>query len=132
MDYLVYVHPLLATLGLALLAHTASFAVRARNHRRYRSLFLVRHSFIAPRMYWTIVFVWGSGLVSVWALRPADELATSGHFVVGTAFLAVLTMSAVSSRWMDDARVRAVHPWIGALALLLSAAQAFFGLQLLP
>ena len=132
MDMLVYIHPLIATLALALLAHTASFAVRSRNDRRYRSLFLVRHSYIAPTMYVTILVAWSSGLLSTWLLRPPEELAASGHFKVGTAFVVVLTLSLITSRWIENRTIRAIHPWIGALALLLSAAQAFFGLQLLP
>jgi hypothetical protein len=132
MDLLVYIHPLIATLALALLAHTASFAVRARNHRRYRELFLVRHSYIAPTMYVVILVAWASGLISTWALRPAEEVAASGHFKVGSAFVVVLTLSAISSRWIENRTIRAIHPWIGALALLLSAAQAFFGLEMLP
>ena len=129
---LVYIHPVIAALALAFLAHTASFAVRARNNRRYRSLFLVRHSYIAPTMYVSVLVAWASGLISTWTLRPPEEFAASGHFKVGSAFLVVLTLSAISSRFIDSPLVRAIHPWIGALALLLAAAQAFFGLQLLP
>ena len=127
-----YIHPLIAALALALLAHTVSFAIRARNERRYRSLFLVRHSYIAPTMYVAVLVAWASGLLSTWVLRPPAEFAASGHFKIGSAFVAVLTMSVISSRWIESRRIRAIHPWIGALAILLAAAQAFFGLQLLP
>ncbi|MFN2378323.1 MAG: DUF4079 family protein [Candidatus Binatia bacterium] len=127
-----YAHPLLAALTLALLAHLATLGVRGRNDRRHRDAWLARHAQLAPWIYSAVLASWLGGLVSMWLLWPTMELAASGHFRVSLAFVLVLTGSAVSSRWMHVAAVRAVHPWFGALALLLSAVQVFFGLPLLP
>ncbi|MFN2428262.1 MAG: DUF4079 family protein [Candidatus Binatia bacterium] len=129
---LAYLHPFLAVLVLALLAHVASLGVRARNDRRDRALHLRRHAQFGRWMYAGIVITWATGLLSMWMLRPPAELATSFHFRVGIALVAVLTASAVSSRWMHVERVRAIHPWIGVLAMLVAAAQIVFGLQILP
>lgn len=129
---LAYVHPFFAVLCLALLAHLASLGVRARNDRRNRAAHLKRHALLGPWMYAGFLLTWIGGLASTWALRPPAELATSGHFQVGVALVAVLTVSAVSSRWMNLPSVRASHPWIGVLAMLLAATQIVFGLQLLP
>ena len=129
---LAYVHPFLAVVVLALLAHVASLGVRARNDRRHRATYLRRHVVLARWMYAGVLLAWGGGLASTWILRPPAELATSGHFRIGVALAAVLTASALSSRWMHLPFVRAVHPWIGVLAMLLSATQIVFGLQLLP
>jgi len=128
---LAYVHPFLAVSVLALLAYVASLGVRARNEPRHRAEHLRRHAELGRWMYAGVVLTWGGGLASVWMLRPA-ELATSFHFRIGLTLLAVLTVSAITSRWMHLANVRAIHPWIGVLAMLLAAAQVIFGLQLLP
>ena len=129
---LAYVHPAFAVLVLALLAHVASLGVRARNDRRNRLTYLSRHARLAPWVYAGVALSWIGGLTSKWWLRPPAELATSGHFKIGIALVAVLSLSALTSRRMDRPLVRSVHPWFGVLGLLLAAAQVFFGMQLLP
>jgi hypothetical protein len=44
----------------------------------------------------------------------------------------LFTVQALLSRRMSDARVRLVHPVVGAVTLLLCGLQVFLGLQLLP
>ncbi len=83
-------------------------------------------------MYVMALTSWAAGFLSTWLLRHDLELAASAHFRIGTALTIVLTGGALSSRWMDRAAVRAVHPWLGAAAMLLAAAQVFFGLQITP
>lgn len=129
---LSYVHPVIAALVLALLAYVASLGVRARNDRRRRAQHLRMHARLAPWMYAAVVLTWLAGIGMTWLLRPPAELAASGHFRIGTALVAVLSAGALSSRWMHIRTVREIHPWFGALALLLAAAQVIFGLQLLP
>ena len=129
---LAYVHPFFAVLCLSLLAHVASLGVFARNDRRNRPAHLRRHALLGPWVYAGFLLTWAGGLASTWALRPPAELATSLHFQVGSALVAVLTVSALSSRWMNEPLVRTIHPWIGVLAMLLGATQIVFGLQLLP
>src|SRR5262249_48623663 len=69
----------------------------------------------------------------VW-LDPRDiEVAASGHFRVGCALVMLYGLAALVSRRIDrDPRARAVHPWIGAAALVLSGVQGVLGLQLVP
>ena len=55
-----------------------------------------------------------------------EVLDRSGHLS------ASMVLSLVSRRIDHDPRARAVHPWIGATALLLSGVQVFLGLQLMP
>jgi hypothetical protein len=83
-------------------------------------------------MYAAVVLNWLDGVVVTWIVRPPDELATSGHFRIGLAMVVVLSASAASSRWMHRPLARQLHPWFGATAMLLAAAQVIFGLQLLP
>jgi hypothetical protein len=129
---LAYLHPVSAALVLAALAWIASLGVKARNDRRNRAKWLALHRRVAPWVYAGILLSWLAGYASTWWLRPEAELATSGHYPVGIAMVAVLSVSFLSSRWMDNRTVRDLHPWVGVLALLLSAAQVFFGLQILP
>jgi hypothetical protein len=79
-----------------------------------------------------VLAVWATGLFSTWMLRHDLALAGSGHFRVGSLLVLMLSGSALSSRWMRRSAVRAVHPWLGAGAMLLAAVQVFFGLQILP
>jgi hypothetical protein len=61
------------------------------------------------------------------------ELSDSGHFTAGSVIVALFTAAALVSRRVPvDARARAVHPILGAAALILSGVQVFLGLQLLP
>ncbi|HEY2775112.1 MAG TPA: DUF4079 family protein [Candidatus Binatia bacterium] len=127
-----YLHPILAGFVLVLLAYVASLGVLARNDRRHRAQHLREHSLLAPWMYAAVVVLWCAGLGVNWAIARPGEAATSTHFKIGTGLVATLSAAALASRWMHIRSVRAIHPWIGALALLLAAAQVVYGLQLLP
>lgn len=127
-----YIHPLLASLVLAWFGYVASLGVRARGDRRRRAAYLALHRRIAPWMYAAFVASWFGGVASTWLLRPEENVAESWHFRLGVAMVALLTGSAVSSRWMDREAVRSLHPWFGAAAMLVSAGQIFFGLRFLP
>jgi hypothetical protein len=129
---LVYVHPIVAALTTAVLGYVGSLALRARRDRRQARRLFARHARLARILYGAVVAVWGSGLLSTWMLRPDLALAESGHFRVGSLLVILLSGSALSSRWMTRSPIRAVHPWLGAGAMLLAAAQVFFGLEILP
>ena len=129
---LTYVHPLAAGLTVVLLGYVGSLGLRARNDRRLRRQLLARHARLAPIMFGFALASWAAGFLSTWLLRHDLELAGSAHFRIGIALLIALTCGALSSRWMRQPTVRALHPWFGAAALLLAAAQVFFGLQITP
>lgn len=129
---LAYIHPFTAGLTVALLGYVGSLGLRARNDRRHARLLLARHAQLAPIMYGLALASWAVGFLSTWLLRHDLELAASAHFRIGTALVIVLSGGALSSRWMDQTAVRALHPWLGAAAMLLAAAQVFFGLQITP
>jgi hypothetical protein len=79
------------------------------------------------------VLTWLGGLATVRWSRPEIETAASGHFTVAGLIVALLTGAALLSlRVRLDRRARAIHPVLGAMALLLSGVQVFLGLQLLP
>lgn len=129
---LPYIHPITAALTVALLGYVGSLGLRARNDRRQAREHLRRHASLAPIAYALVLASWGGGFLSTWLLRRDLELASSAHFRIGAALVLSLSAGALTSRWMDRAAIRAIHPWCGAAALLLAAAQVFFGLQITP
>jgi len=127
-----YFHPLTAALAIVLLAYVGWLGLRARNDRRHARQLLACHARWAPFMYWGVMISWALGVTTTWRLRPDLELADSAHFQVGAALAVVLTGSWLSGRWMHWPQVRSLHPWLGVAAMLLAAAQVFFGLQITP
>lgn len=126
-----YLHPLLAAAVLAFFAWVASLAMRSRNDRRHAARLLRLHAALAPWVVAAVVAAWMSGAISMELLRPERTPGVSGHFRMGIALVAVMAVSALSSRRMRNPTVRSLHPWIGATAMLLAAAQVFLGLQLM-
>jgi Protein of unknown function (DUF4079) len=128
----LYLHPVAALGTIALAGWTASLAVRSRRPGRRAEMARRRHARIGPWLYALVVLNWIGGLATVRWLRP-DEVMDSGHFTVANWIVALFTALAILARLMHvDARVRLVHPAVGAVALLLCGLQIFLGLQLLP
>ena len=132
MKLLPYAHPIAAGLSTLLLFYIGSLGLRARNDRRRAAQLLEQHARFATPVLWLIVISWLGGLSSTWLLRHDLDLAASAHMRIGSAVLLALCGSAVTARRMSQAQIRDVHPWIGGVALLLVAAQVFFGLQITP
>ena len=129
---LPYLHPVIAALTVALLGYVGSLGLRARNDRRRRREYLRRHARLAPYAGAAALVTWMAGVLSTWLLRPELELGASTHMRIGALLVLTLSAGAASSRRMTHPLIRAVHPWLGATALLLAAAQVFFGLQITP
>ena len=87
-------------------------------------------------MPWVLLLVvvsWIGGLASAWLWRDPEDLAGSGHYTVGTVLVALFVVVATLGFAIDRSpRWRAVHPWVGAAALLLAGVQIFLGLQIVP
>jgi hypothetical protein len=129
---LAYIHPVTAALTVVFLGYVGSLGLRARNDRRHARQLLARHARLAPIMYGLALASWTAGFLSTWLLRHDLELAASAHFRIGGALVVALSAGTLSSRWMQRPAIRALHPWFGAAAMLLAAAQVFFGLQITP
>lgn len=132
MKLLPYVHPIAAGLSTLLLFYVGSLGLRARNDRRRAAQLLRQHARLTTPVLWLIVISWVGGLLSTWLLRRDLDLAASAHIRIGSALLLALFASAVTARRMSQAQIRSIHPWFGIAALLLAAAQVFFGLQITP
>ena len=129
----LWVHPVLGLATVAVAVRQASLGLRGRAPGAGPAALRARHRRLGPWLLGLVVANWLLGLGSV-RIDPRDlALAASGHFRVGSALVVLYGLAAVISRRIDrDPRARAVHPWIGAAALLLSGVQVFLGLQLMP
>ena len=129
----LFIHPVVGLAVVALAVHSASCAVRGRSPGPDAAALRARHRRLGPWVLGLVAINWVAGLVTVWFDPRNLDLATSMHFRVGTGLVVLYGTAALISRWIDDdPRARAVHPWIGAVALLLSGVQVFLGLQLMP
>jgi hypothetical protein len=81
-----------------------------------------------------VAAAWTFGLASTWWLRDDIDVGASQHFRSGTILLLLLTGSAVTARGVRHGAhgARSVHPWLGAAAALLAAAQFATGLRMMP
>jgi Protein of unknown function (DUF4079) len=129
----LWVHPVLGLVTVAVAVRQASLGLRGRAAGVAPAALRAKHRRLGPWLLGLVVTNWLLGLASVW-IDPRDvELAASGHFRVGSALVVLYGLAALVSRRIDrDARVRVIHRWIGAAALLLSGVQVFLGLQIMP
>jgi hypothetical protein len=128
-----YLHPIAGLAATVLAAYAATLGLRSRRIGPKAEAARRRHASLGPWLYALFVLNWLGGLATVRWVRADIEAAASGHFAVGSAILVLLTAAVlVSTRIRVDVRARAVHPLLGAAALLLTAFQVFLGLQLLP
>jgi hypothetical protein len=129
----VWVHPVLGLVTTALAVQGARLALQGRRGGVRGAALLARHRALMPWVYGLVVANFAAGALSCWLWRDEEDLATSGHFAVGVALVALFSASALVSRFMGaDRRARLVHPWIGAAALLAAGVQIFLGLQIVP
>ncbi len=130
---MAYLHPLAGAALLLLLVYVGWLGFTARSRPRRRAELLARHARLAPWVYAGVLAVWCFGAFSSAFLRADLALAQSLHVRLGCASAALLTASALSAQWMSrSALARDLHPWFGAGALLLAAAQAVTGLRITP
>ena len=128
-----YLHPVAGLAATALAAYAASLGFRSRRPGPGADVARRRHAAIGPWLYALYVLNWAGGFATVRWARPEIEAAASGHFTVAGVIVGLLTAGALLSvRVRVDRRARAVHPILGASALVLSGVQIFLGLQLLP
>jgi len=126
-----WLHPALGlvTVALALRAAGLGLGARAPGRRGVRSR--ARHRAVTPWLYGLVLLNWVFGLLTVALVRSDLEPTRSTHFLVGSVVVALFTLAGLLSRRIAvDPRARAVHPWVGVAALLLSGVQVFLGLQI--
>lgn len=129
----VWIHPIAALATTALALHGASLALRGRRLGARGVPFLHRHRRLMPWVLALVVANFVGGLASAWLWRDPEDLAASGHHTVGMVVVALFALAGLLGLRIDRSpRLRTVHPWIGAAALLASGIQIFLGLQIVP
>jgi uncharacterized protein DUF4079 len=129
----VWIHPVAGLVATALAVHGASLVLRARRMGARGAALRLRHRRLMPWVWGLVLANWFGGLLSCWLWRDEDDVAMSGHFTVGSALVALFTLAALLGRRIDDdPRMRRIHPWVGAAALLAAGVQIFLGLQIVP
>jgi len=129
-----YLHPILGAAVLLLLGYVASLGFRMRTARRGRAALAARHARLAPIAYGAVLATWMVGAGSTLWLRPDLDFASTLHFRTGCVLAALLTGSALTARALraGSAAAREIHPWLGAAAVLVSAAHVVSGLRVMP
>lgn len=129
---LSYLHPIFAGLTLATLAYVAALGAQIRREPRRSMAARRRHARLAPWVYGAMLASFAGGWISVETLRPESAAPTDTHFRIGLALVVLLTGSTLTAQRLRHPLARSAHPWLGVAAVLVAAAQVFFGLQIMP
>ena len=129
----VWIHPIAGLVTTALALRGASLALRGRRLGPRGGSLMAKHRALMPWVLGLVVANFVGGVASAWLWRDPEDLAASGHHAMGMVVVGLFTLAALVGLRIDRApRLRAVHPWIGAAALLASGIQIFLGLQIVP
>lgn len=131
---IAYLHPIAGGLVLLLLVYAASLGLRLRTHPRERARVGPLHARLGRAVLTLVLAMWISGLASTVWLRDDLQAGASFHFRIGSAIALLLVGSWLTARALErgSLQARAIHPWLGAAAALLAAAQAVTGLRITP
>lgn len=131
---IAYLHPVAGGLTLVLLVYVASLGLKMRTRPRERARVGPVHARWGRRVLYLVCAIWLSGVASTLWVRDDLEAGTSFHFRIGSAMVLLLAGSGITARAMEhgNRRARAIHPWLGAAAALLAAAQVVTGLRITP
>jgi hypothetical protein len=128
----IYVHPVLGAVSVALLIWIGLQGLRGRHPRGYAASARRRHERWVPWIYAGICLSLVTGMASTAWLRTDLGFASSPHFWLGCVTVLVLGLNAALWKLRDVARAARLHRWLGIGALMLAALQAALGLGLLP
>lgn len=127
-----WLHPAAGLLTVLLTLRVASLGLAMRRGGRRATAARNAHARLGPWLVGLVVATWLAGCVTVWLGRDDLALAGSMHFRLGTLMLAdVIAVAAVSRAMETAAWARQVHPWLGAVVVLLAGLQVFVGWQLM-
>lgn len=130
---MVYLHPIVGALAVALICWVALHGLRSRHRASYAVHARRTHRRFAP---WILGLCWLAlvlGVGSTALLRDDLDVAASRHFAVAVVVVAAMTTLWIVSRRMHRApRLRSVHRWIGLGTLGCALLLAVFGMSLLP
>ncbi|MCW5893702.1 MAG: DUF4079 family protein [bacterium] len=127
-----WLHPLVGLVTVLLALRLASLGLAMQRGGRRAGAARRAHARFGPWLVALVVLSWLGGWLTVWLVRDDLHPAASMHFRLGTLMLAAVVAAAVVSRSMATADwARRVHPWLGAVVVLLAGLQVFIGWQLM-
>jgi len=128
----IYVHPVLGALSIALLIWVGLQGLRARHSKPYAGPARQRHARWVPWIFGAIVASLLTGMASALWLRDDLAVAASWHFWLGLITVGALGLNA-SLWWLENGEQAAfMHRWLGLVVLFLAFIQGSLGLGLLP
>ncbi|GIW44565.1 MAG: hypothetical protein KatS3mg077_1847 [Candidatus Binatia bacterium] len=130
MDWSAYLHPIVGAVVVGLVFSLGSLGLQARRWPRRRAEFLRYHARLGPWVCAAAFLTHASGMMAVLWGRTDLALTRSAHFRTGSLLCALLLLLFLTRPFLHLRQVRQLHPWVGALALLVAGAHVFFGLQL--
>jgi hypothetical protein len=130
---MAFVHPILGALTLLLAAWLMSRGLLVRQGGKPATSARRTHKRWA---WWILGLMWASlatGIGTTVLLRPDLRLGETWHLALGITVVALFSLGGLLTRaFTRDPRLRAIHPWIGIAAVLIGAAHAIAGIELLP
>ncbi|GBD25901.1 hypothetical protein HRbin30_01228 [bacterium HR30] len=131
MGWLAYAHPIFGAVVVGFVFILGHFGLRGRGSslrcREARQL----HARLGPWVCAAALLAHAGGVLMVWSVRSDLTAASSVHFRSGTLLVCLLLLLFCSRPFMHLVLVRQLHPWVGALTMLIAAAHVFFGMQLI-
>ena len=130
---MVYLHPALGALAVALLLWSGMQGLRARHRARYAAPSRAFHRRLTPWMFALVVTAAVTGLASVALLREDLGEEADTHMYAAWTTVVLLGLGAYTSRrFAAEPRARTAHRWMGFVAMLLGLVVALLGIRLLP
>jgi Protein of unknown function (DUF4079) len=126
-------HPLFGLLTIVFSVWVMSRGLRARSGGKPASAARRAHRRWAPWAFAAMVAAAVSGSASTVWLRPDLTLGETWHLAVGWSAVAVMGVAGLLTRaFTRRPSLRAVHPWLGIVAVVLALVQGLLGIELLP
>lgn len=130
--FVSWLHPLAGLATVVLAWRLASLGLAMRRGGRRAAGARAAHTRFGPWLVAAVLVSWIGGWLTVWLVRDDLDVGASMHFRLGTAMLVAVVAAALVSQSMTRTPwARDVHPWLGAIVVLLAGLQVFIGWQLM-
>lgn len=130
---MIYLHPILGGVAVALMLWLGTQGIRARHPRAYAPAARKRHRTVGKTSMILVVLAAVLGTASVYFLRSDLELSRSFHFWMGwTAALTMAGLAWTGPQIHRDPDSKRLHPLMGWTALVVGVLTATLGMGLLP
>jgi hypothetical protein len=128
-----FVHPVIGALAILLSVFVMSRGLASRRADPQAHAARRIHRRWAPWALAAMTLSAVTGTASTVLLRQDLTLGETWHLAIGWIAVAWMAAAGLLTRaFTRNPRLRAVHPWLGVVAVALALVQAILGIQLLP